>query len=96
MAGSGPQGENSRPYVEDNAPLTPRTNDIMQRFSRLLNQHSERIEGVLDRTINYLATIATRVEPLERAPPPAVAPAAVGVARPRRNPSVASSLADEI
>ena len=62
----------------------------------MLNQHSKRIEGVLDRTNNDLAAIATRVEQLERAPPPVAAPAAVGVAQPRRNPSVARSWADEV
>ena len=76
MAGSWSQGKN-RPNVEDDAPLTLRTKDIMQHFSRLLSQHSERIERVLDRTNNDLAAIATRVEQLERAPPPVAAPAAV-------------------
>lgn len=55
------------------APLMPRTKDMMQCFSRLLNQHLKRIEGVLDRTNNDLAAIATHVEQLERAPPPAAA-----------------------
>ena len=98
MAGSGSQGENSRPNIEDDAPLTPRTKDIMQHFSCLLSQHSERIERVLDRTNIDLAMLVTRVEQLERAPPPVAAPAAVGVAQPRRNPSVAHSRswADEV
>ena len=91
MAGSRSQGENSRPNIEEDAPLTPRTKDIMQHFSRLLSQHSERIERVIDRTNNDLAAIATRVEQLERVSPPAAAPAAVGFVQPRRTPSIARS-----
>ena len=96
MAGSGSHGENSRLNVEEDVPLTPRTKDIMQHFSRLLSQHSERIERVLDRTNINLAALATRVEQLERAPPPVAALAAVGLAQPLRNSSVASSWAVEV
>lgn len=40
--------------------------------------------------------MATRVEQLERAPPPVAAPAAVGIAQLHHNPSVASSWANEV